>query len=151
MATHESAKWEDCMKAWNYIRNDCDQETGKEYSTTVQIIVNDNRVKAIAWRSLSCKLTCCHVSDKKKHYKFAVCILYLVCSLHFVPTVLVLFLFERASSSDRNIGARKKMLVRLSWPLWLMCGLNVEELPRTSTLMKQWLLYTNWRRTQMRG
>ena len=28
-----------------------------------------------------------------------------------------------------------------------MCGLYVEELPRTSTIMEQWLLYTNWRRT----
>ena len=32
-----------------------------------------------------------------------------------------------------------------------MCELYVEELPRTSKLIKQWLLYTNSRRTQMRG
>ena len=51
---------------------------------------------------------------QKKPYKFSVyilylvCILYPVCSLHFVLTGLVLlFLFERASSPDRNIGARK--------------------------------------------
>ena len=31
-----------------------------------------------------------------------------------------------------------------------MCGLYVEELPRTSTIMEQWLLYTNWRRTLAR-
>ena len=75
-----------------------------------------------------------------------------VSSLHFLMTGLVLlFLFERASSPDRNIGARKKILVRLSWPLWLICGLYVEELTRKSTMIVQWLLYTNWRRKQMRG
>ena len=72
--------------------------------------------------------------------------------MHFVLTGLVLlFLFERVSSPDLNIGARKQFLVRLSWPLWLMCGLYVEELPRKGTTIEQWLLYTNWRRTQMRG
>ena len=77
---------------------------------------------------------------------------YPVCSLHSVLTRLVLlFLSERASSPDRNIGARKEILERLSWPLWLMCGLYVEELPRKSTMTEQWLLYTNWGRTQMRG
>ena len=71
-----------------------------------------------------------------------------VSSLHFLMTGLVLlFLFERASSPDRNIGARKKILVRLSWPLWLMCGLYVEELPKYCTMIEQWLLYSNWRRT----
>ena len=74
-----------------------------------------------------------------------------VYSLHFVLTGLVLlFLFERASSPDRNIEARKKNF-KLSWPLWLMCELYVEELPRTSTMIEQWLLYTNWRRMQMHG
>ena len=32
-----------------------------------------------------------------------------------------------------------------------MCGLRVEELPRTSTMIEQWLLYTNWRQTQTHG
>ena len=32
-----------------------------------------------------------------------------------------------------------------------MCWLYVEELPRTSTMIEQWLHYTNWRRAQMRG
>ena len=69
-------------------------------------------------------------------------------NLHFLLTGLVLlFLFEQASSSDRNIRARKHFLVRLSWPLWLMCGLYVEELPKYCTMIKQWLLYSNWRRT----
>ena len=104
----------------------------------------------------------------KKQYKFSVCILYPVCSLHFEPSLhfvpglqsavcslqsavcslhfvltrlVSLVLFERAWSPDRNIGARKKNLVRL----------YVEELPRTSTMIEQWLLYTNWGRTQMRG
>ena len=143
------------MKAWNYIKNDCDQETGEEYSTIVQIIVKDDRRKAISWRSVSCEMTCYHVSDQKKkgiNSQSAFCVRYAVCTQHFVLTGLVLlFLFERASSPDRNIGARKKILVGLSWPLWLMSGLYVEELPRKSTVIEQWLLYTNWRRTQMRG
>ena len=39
------------MKAWDYFKNDCDPETGKEYSRIVQIIAKDDRGKAIAWRS----------------------------------------------------------------------------------------------------
>ena len=148
------------MGAWNYIKNDVDQETGKEYSTIVQIIVKDDRGKAIAWLSVSYKMTCYPriwlKNSINSQFAFftqsAVCILYPVYSLHFVRTGLVLlFLFERASSPDRNIGARKKILVRLSWPLWLMCGLYVEELTRKSTMIELWLLYTDWRRTQMRG
>lgn len=42
------------MKAWNYIKNYFDQETGQEYSTIVQIIVKADRGKSIAWRSVSC-------------------------------------------------------------------------------------------------
>ena len=145
------------MRAWNYVKNDCDQETGREYSTIAQIIVKDDRGKALAWRSVSCKMTCYHISDEKQH-KFSVCILYLVgifhpvCSLHTLLTgVVLLFLFERASRPDRNIGAPREILVRLSWPLWLMCGSYVKELPRTCTMIEQSLVYTNWRRTQMRG
>ena len=63
--TDSRAKWEDYTKAWNYVKNDCDQETAKEYSTTVQIIVKDHRGKAISWRSVTCKMTCYHVSDEK--------------------------------------------------------------------------------------
>ena len=86
-------------------------------------------------------LRCCHVQTEKQ-YKFSVCILYLVCilypvcSLHFVLTGLILlFWFKQASSPDRNIEARKKILVILSWPLWLMCELYIEELPRKSTII----------------
>ena len=93
------AKWEDYMKAWNNIKNDCDQETGKEYSTIVQIIGKDDRGKVISWRSVSCKMTCDYLSDVTKQYKFAVCahfipslqstvcILYPVCSLHFLHSL----------------------------------------------------------------
>ena len=63
--TNSRAKRVDYMKAWNYIKNDCDQETGKEYSTILQIIVKDDRWKAIAWRLVSCKMTCYHVSEEK--------------------------------------------------------------------------------------
>ena len=34
------------MKAWNFTKNDFDQETGKEYSTIVKIIAKDDRGKA---------------------------------------------------------------------------------------------------------
>ena len=65
----------------------------------------------------------------------------------FENRIVLLFLFDRASSPDRiEAGARKTILVKLSWPLWLMCGLYVEELPRKRKMTEQWLLYTNWRR-----
>ena len=63
--TNSRAKWEYYVKAWNYIKNVSDQETGN-CAIIVQIIVKDDRGKAIAWRSISCKITCHHVSDEKK-------------------------------------------------------------------------------------
>ena len=63
--TNSCAKWEDYMKVWNYIKIDFDQETGQEYSTIVQVIVKADRGKAIAWRSVSCKMTCYHIPDEK--------------------------------------------------------------------------------------
>ena len=39
MQTSHREKWEDYMKAWNYIKNDFDQETGQKYPTIMQIIV----------------------------------------------------------------------------------------------------------------
>ena len=54
----------DNMKAWNYI-NVRNQETAKEYSTIVQIIVKDDLWKGIAWRSVNDKMTCYPVSDEK--------------------------------------------------------------------------------------
>ena len=48
-----------------YIKIDFDQEMGQEYSTIVQIIVKADRGKAIAWRSVSCKMTCYHIPDEK--------------------------------------------------------------------------------------
>ena len=33
----------------------------------------------------------------------------------------------------------------------IVCGPYVEELTRKSTMIEQWLLYTNWRQTQMRS
>ena len=70
------------MKAWNFTKSDCDQETGMEYSTIVQVIVKDDRRKA--WHWVSCKMTYYHVSDEKKQYKFSVCILSAVCILYLV-------------------------------------------------------------------
>ena len=70
--TNSRAKWEDYVKAWNYIKIDLDQEMGQEYSTIVQIIVKADRGKAIAWRSVSLRY------QTKKTLK--------VLSVHFVPT-----------------------------------------------------------------
>ena len=67
-----------------------------EYSRIVQMIVKDDRGKAIAWQIVSDDMTCYHFSDKKKKNSLnpqsafctqsAVCILYPVYSLHFVLT-----------------------------------------------------------------
>ena len=58
-------------------------EMGQEYSTIVQIIVKADRGKAIAWRSLSCKMTCYHIPHEKKSWdsQSAFCTYSAVCSL----------------------------------------------------------------------
>ena len=63
--TNLRAKWEGYMEAWNYITIDFHQEMGQEYSKILQIIVNADRGKAIAWRSVSCKMTCYHTPNEK--------------------------------------------------------------------------------------
>ena len=63
-------KWDDYMKAWNSVKNDCDhcvkneiyQETGKECSTIVQMIAKDDCRKAIVRHSVICKMTCYYIS-----------------------------------------------------------------------------------------
>ena len=71
----------------------------------------------------------------------------MVCILYWPVGITV---FARASLKSRpKYWSSKKILVRLSWPLWFIFGLYVEELTRKSTMIEQWLLYTNWRRTQM--
>ena len=72
-------------------------------------------------------------------------------SRHFVPGLqsasctdpIGITVFVRASlksgpkyrSSKKN--SKSSSLVRLSWPLWLICGLYVEELTRESTMIEQ--------------
>ena len=62
---------------------------GQEYSKIVQIIVKADRGKAIAWRSVSCKMTCYHIPDLKNSLdsQSAFCTHSAVCSLHFVPSL----------------------------------------------------------------
>ena len=96
-----------------------------------------------------------------KQYEISVCILYPVRSLHFVPglqsAVCILhwpdwywcFFSSEPQVWTQILELEIKILLRLSWPLSLMCRLYIEELP--STMMELWLLYTNWRRMQMRG
>ena len=83
--TNSCTNWEDYAKAWNYITIDFHQEMGQEYSKIVKIIVKADRRKAIAWRPVSCKMTCYHIPDEKP-FRFSVCILYPLCSLYFVLT-----------------------------------------------------------------
>ena len=83
--TNSCANWEDYAKAWNYITIDFHQEMGQEYSKIVQIIVKADRGKAIAWRSVSCKMTCYHIPDEKNTLssQSAFCTHSAVSSLHF--------------------------------------------------------------------
>ena len=130
------------------------EKRARDYSTIVQIIVKDDRGIAIAWRLVSCKMTS-RIRRKNSINsqsifcnQSAFCTRSTVCSLHSVLTGLVsLLLVERGSSPDRDSGARNNILAYLG--RWLMCWLYVEELPRTTTIIEQWLLYSNWRRKQI--
>ena len=131
--------------------------------------MKDDRGKAIAWRSVSCKMICYHVSDEKtvqilsRHFvpslqsAFCTSLRFVpVCSLQsaFFTDRIGIAVFVRASlKSGPKYWSSKKLIGHYDWPLWLatMCGLHVEKLPRKSTMIEQRLLYTNWRRTQMRG
>ena len=75
------------LKAWNYITINFHQEMGQEFSTIVQIIVKADRGKAIAWRSVSCKMTCYYIPDVKTLQ---------ILSLHFLPTLQSIFCIRSA-------------------------------------------------------
>ena len=75
------------LKAWNNIAIDFHQEMGQEYSTIVQVIVKADRRKAIAWRSVSCKMTCYYIPDVKTLQ---------ILSLHFLPTLQSIFCIRSA-------------------------------------------------------
>ena len=126
-------------EAWNYIKNDCDQETGKEYSTVVQIIVKDDCGKALAWRSVSCNKTCDQVLDVKTVQ---------IVSRHFLPGMQSILCTDRIGNavfvrtslksgpkywgSERNVS-ETILAARIDvWP-----GLYIEELPKTSTMIEQ--------------
>ena len=157
------------MKAWNYIKNDCDQETGEEYSTIVQIIVKDDRRKAISWRSVSCEMTCYHVSDQKKGIntqsafctRSAVCILYLICILCPVCSLQSAFCTDRIGidvlvraslkSGPKYWGSKKNLSGTIlaamidEWTVWWRAP---EEKHSDRAMIT---FSTNWRWTQMRG
>ena len=72
-----------------------------------------------------------------------------VYSLNFVPGLQYAYctdrigisVFVRASlESGLKYWSWKKILVRLSWPLWSICGLHVEEPTRKSTMMLHWVV-----------
>ena len=82
------------------------QEMGQEYSTIVQIIMKADREKAIARRSVSCKMTYYFIPDVKTrqilslrfvpYLQSAVYILYPVCSLYFVSGLQSIFCIRSA-------------------------------------------------------
>ena len=129
------------------------------YTTIVQIIVKDDRGKAIAWRSVSCKVTCYHVSDKKTirilspHFvpslQSAVCVLYLVCILYPVCSLqsAVCFWTDRIGIAVSVRSSLKSRPKYWSWMYLVVCWGAPEEKQTT----EQWLLYNNRRRTQIRG
>ena len=78
-------------------------------------------------------------------------IFYPVCRLHFTDQIGIAVFVQASLKSRPKYWGLKKVFVKLSWSLWLMCRLYVEELPRTSTMIEQWLLYINWRQMQMHG
>ena len=86
----------------------------------------------------------------KKQYKFSFCILYPVCSpqsaLYTDRIGIPVFLYERALSPDRNIGARIKIIVRLSWPLidmWTVSWRAHEEKYNDRAIITLYQLKTN--------
>ena len=84
-----------------------------EYSTIVQMIVKDDRGKAIAWQIVSDNMTCYHFSDKKKkkQFKSSVGILYTVCSLHFVPILHFVPGLQSAFCTDRPLVCFSKVTI----------------------------------------
>ena len=66
---------------------------GQEYSTKVQIIVKADRGKAIAWRSVSCRMTCYHKNSLDSQSAF--CTHSAVCCLHFVSVLQSAFCTKR--------------------------------------------------------
>ena len=126
------------MKALNDIKNDCGQETGKEYSTTVWMILKDDRGKAIAWRSVSCKMTSYRVSDEKNSINslsafctqsavcilYLVCILYPVCSLQFTDRIsIAVFVRARLKSGPKYWSSKKikETILATMIDVWTVC------------------------------
>ena len=91
-------------------------------------------------------MTCYHLSDKTSiNPQSAFCIW----RSAFCTERISVDVFVRASlKSEPKYWSSKKILERPSWSLWVVCG---GELLRKSTSIEQWLLKSNWRRTQMRG
>jgi len=74
-----------------FVKDKIYEETSKEYSTIMLMLVKDDRGNAIAWHLVCFQMTCCHVfchvSDNLYSLsafcaQSAVCILYLVCILY---------------------------------------------------------------------
>ena len=152
------------MKAWNYIKNDCDQETGKKYFTIVQIIVKDDRGKAIAWGSASCKMTCYHLSDEKNsinsQYAFctqsAFCILYLVCILRPVCSLqsaicsdrigITVFVRTSLKSGPKYWSSKKnssETILAAMIDMWTVCWRAHEEKYNNRAMITLYQLKTN--------
>ena len=101
------------LKAWNNIEIDFHQEMGQEYSTIMQIIVKADCRKAIAWRSVSCKMTCYYIPDVKTLQ---------ILSLHFVPTLqsAVYILYPVYSLLSAFFTNRCRDCFFFFWVAWLI-------------------------------
>ena len=74
------------IKAWNYIKNDFDQETGQEYSIIVQIIVTLSKFPSHTRRKNTLNSQSAFCTHSAVYILCLVYILYLVCTLHFIQT-----------------------------------------------------------------
>ena len=143
------------MKAWSHIKDDCDQETDKEYSTIVQIIAKDDRGRAIAWLSVSWHVI---TYQTKKQYKFSVCILYPVCSLHFVPgcslqsafctdrTGIAVFVWTSLKSGPKYWSSRKnssETILAAMIDMWTVYWRAHKEKFNDRAMVNLYLLKTN--------
>ena len=68
-----------------FVKDKIYEETSKEYTTILSMLVKDKADKACLQTRNVSRITY-HVSDEKQSL-FSVCVLYPVCSLHFVLTM----------------------------------------------------------------
>ena len=128
---------------------------GQEYSTIVQIIVKADRGKAIAWRSVSCKMTCYQYKNSINSRsafstRSAVRILYPVCNLPsaFFTDRIGITVFVRASlkSGPKYRGSKNcfsKTILAAMIDVWTVCWRAPEEKHNDRAMITLYQLKTN--------